>query len=213
MECLPRINADVVDELEQVRLLVLRPEVADADRLVAADAHERDAAGLRALRGNAFEAELGGRLFAGGRLLERGVGAGEAEAEEVDDGGRDGARPGGADVVIGIELRALAAAAAIGEAGDRAVAEDVLAMVAPTRAEDVLVAQVVVALEVALVGVLAAVALARRSSEWSARSVAPRRADWPPDKDRAPSCPACRNGWRDGAVRKRLPPRGSLMFL
>src|SRR5581483_4070514 len=113
-----------------------------------ADADERNAAGFRALGGYAAEAERLGRVQAGRGVGEGGVGAREAEAEEVDDGRREGAGPGGADVVVGIELRALAAATAVPDAGDRAVAPDVLAVVAPARGEDVFGAEVVVALEI-----------------------------------------------------------------
>ena len=152
-------EGETVHELEEVGLLELRAEVAHTDGLVAADIHDGNAAGVGAGSGNALEAEIRSGGFAGGSLFEGGVGAGEAEAEEVDDGGRDGARPGGADVVVGIELRALVATAAIGDAGNDALAEDVLAMVAPAGGEDVFGAEVVVGLEVALVSVLVARAL------------------------------------------------------
>src|SRR5262245_25836808 len=150
---------NVVDELEEARLLILRAEVAHADRLIAAHVHERDAAGLGTLRRNALEAEVGGGLLAGRCLAERRVSLREAESEEVDHGRRDGARPGGADVLVGVELRTLAAASAIGETGDRAIAKDVLPVIAPAYTEYVLLAEVVVRLEVALVRVLAAVGL------------------------------------------------------
>jgi hypothetical protein len=77
-------EAQAIDELEQVRLLILRTEVAHPDRLIARYAHQRNAARLRALRRNPFEVEFSRRLGVGRRLLERGVCAGEAEAEEVN---------------------------------------------------------------------------------------------------------------------------------
>ena len=98
-----------VEDLQRLRLLELRPEVADADRRVVRQVDQRNAAGRQLLRRQPLEPELVGLHDRGGGVREARVGVRVADAQLVDDRGPMHAVPAGADVVVAVVLLALVA--------------------------------------------------------------------------------------------------------